>query len=91
MKGLVLLTLFGFIVTAVNMAVNFSLFSYTAESYPTRMRNTATGFHNGLAQLSVSASQPFIPMIHQAYGFLGIFTSVAIPVLPTHDPADTVG
>lgn len=86
MKGLVLLTLFGFLVTAVNMAVNFSLFSYTAESYPTRMRNTATGFHNGLARLSVSASQPFIPMIHQAYGFLGIFTSVAIlfflPMIP---------
>jgi putative MFS transporter len=85
-KGLVLLTLFGFIVTVVNMAVNFSLFSYTAESYPTRMRNTATGFHNGLARLSVSASQPLIPMIHQAYGFLGIFTSVAVlfflPMIP---------
>jgi putative MFS transporter len=68
------------------MALNFILFSYTAESYPTRMRNTATGFHNGLARLSVSASQPLIPMIHQAYGFAGIFTSVAIlfflPIIP---------
>ncbi|MGI6657578.1 MAG: MFS transporter [Desulfobulbus sp.] len=86
MKSLVLLTLFGFLVTAVNMAVNFTLFSYTAESYPTRMRNTATGFHNGLARLSVSFSQPFIPMIHQAYGFMGVFSTVGlcffIPVIP---------
>ena len=86
MKSLLLLTVFGFIVTSLNMALGFLLFSYTAESYPTRMRNTATGFHNGLARLSVSASQPFIPMIHQAYGFLGVFTSVSIllllPIIP---------
>ncbi len=86
MSSLMLLTLAGFMVTVFNMALNFTLFSYTAESYPTRMRNTATGFHNGLARLSVSASQPLIPMIHAAYGFVGIFTSVAIlfflPVIP---------
>ncbi|MBB5346306.1 putative MFS transporter [Desulfoprunum benzoelyticum] len=86
MKSLVMLTLLGFTVTVFNMALNFILFSYTAESYPTRMRNTATGFHNGLARLSVSASQPLIPIIHQAYGFAGIFTSVAVlfflPIIP---------
>ena len=86
MKSLVMLTIFGFIVTSFNLALNFSLFSYTAESYPTRMRNTATGFHNGLARLSVSASQPLIPMIHQAFGFVGVFTSVAVmfflPMIP---------
>jgi len=68
------------------MAGSFLLFSYTAESYPTRMRNTATGFHNGLARLSVSGSQIFIPLIHTAYGFTGIFTAVGIlffaPVIP---------
>ena len=86
MKGLILLTVAGFTVTVFNMALSFALFSYTAESYPTRMRNTATGFHNGLARLSVSGSQFFIPMIHHSYGFSGIFTSVAIlfflPVIP---------
>ncbi|MDR0477499.1 MAG: MFS transporter, partial [Desulfobulbaceae bacterium] len=86
MTSLIPLTIVGFIITALNMALGFLLFSYTAESYPTRMRNTATGFHNGLARLSVSASQPFIPMIHQAYGFLGVFSSVAIliflPIIP---------
>ena len=86
MKSLVLLTLLGFTVTALVMAMGFTLFSYTAESYPTRMRNTATGFHNGLARLAVSGSQFFIPMIHAAHGFAGIFTTVAmllfLPVIP---------
>lgn len=86
MDGLSGLIAAGFTVTVVNMAVNFILFSYTAESYPTKMRNTATGFHNGLARLSVSASQPLIPMIHQAYGFAGVFGAVGglflLPVIP---------
>ena len=42
----------GVVLTAVVMAMGFTVFSYTAESYPTRMRNTATGF----AQLHLAAS-----------------------------------
>jgi len=76
----------GFSLSVLNLAINFILFSYTAESYPTRMRNTATGFHNGLARLSVSATQPLIPMVHNAYGFAGVFGSVGalfmLPVIP---------
>lgn len=86
MDGLTGLICAGFTVTVVNMAVNFILFSYTAESYPTKMRNTATGFHNGLARLSVSASQPLIPLLHQTYGFAGVFGAVGflylVPVVP---------
>jgi putative MFS transporter len=76
----------GFLFNVFIMAVNFVLFSYTAESYPTKMRNTATGFHNGLARLSVSAAQPVIPLIHKAYGFSGVFSAVGIlfclPIIP---------
>ena len=86
MKTLTMLTMAGFAVTIFNLALSFLLFSYTAESYPTRMRNTATGFHNGLARLSVSGSQFFIPMIHSSFGFAGIFSVVALlfflPVIP---------
>ncbi len=86
MDGLTGLTAAGFMLSVFNLALNFILFSYTAESYPTKMRNTATGFHNGLARLSVSASQPLVPMVHQAYGFAGVFSAVGflylIPVVP---------
>lgn len=86
MDGLIGLIAAGTFVIIVNMAVNFILFSYTAESYPTKMRNTATGFHNGLARLSVAASQPLLPMIFAGYGFAGVFNTVGllflIPVIP---------
>lgn len=86
MEGLAGLTAVGFALSVFNLAVNFTLFSYAAESYPTKMRNTATGFHNGLARLSVSASQPLIPLVHGAFGFVGVFNAVGLlfvlPVLP---------
>ena len=66
----------GFMLSVFNMAGSFILFSYTAESYPTRLRNTATGFHNGLARLSVSAFQPVVPVIMAAFGgAVGFFGS----------------
>lgn len=46
MTGYWPVVLTGVVLTAVVMAMGFTVFSYTAESYPTRMRNTATGFHS---------------------------------------------
>ncbi len=60
-------------ITAVIMGVSFMIFSYIAESYPTRMRNTATGFHNGLGRLSVAVAQPLIPLVYAAWSFDGVF------------------
>lgn len=77
----------GFFLSVFNMAGGFILFSYCAESYPTHMRNTATGTHNGLARLSVSAFQYVIPVILATFGgtvglinydIPAIFTTAAI-------------
>ncbi len=76
----------GFLLSVMNMGSSFILFSYAAESYPTAMRNTSTGFHNGLARLSVSAAMSIIPVINATYGFTGVFNSAAlllfVPILP---------
>jgi len=71
----------GFATTALVMASGFMGFSYCAESYPTRMRNTATGLHNGLARLSVAAVQPIIPMIFAAYSFSGVFNAFGLMMI----------
>ena len=80
----------GFLLSVFNLAGSFILFSYTAELYPTRMRNTATGFHNGLARLSVSAFQPVVPIIIATFGassgFMSsdigaVFTTISILML----------
>ena len=86
MTNLGALTACGFVLTAFYIAADFSLFSYVAESYPTRMRNTAVGIHQGLSRISVSVTQPFIPMIVQGFGFYAIFVAVAalfaLPIVP---------
>jgi putative MFS transporter len=63
-----LAALCGFMLSVFSMAAGFTLFSYTAESYATHMRATATGAHNGLARLSVAGFQYVIPVILAACG-----------------------
>jgi len=73
----------GFVMTALVMAGGFMGFSYCAESYPTRMRNTATGLHNGLARLAVAVAQPLIPIVFATYSFVGVFNAfAAMAILP---------
>lgn len=71
----------GFVSTALVMASGFMGFSYCAESYPTRMRNTATGLHNGLARIAVAGVQPVIPLIFATYSFAGVFNAFAVMMI----------
>ncbi|OXS27876.1 MAG: MFS transporter [Desulfovibrio sp. MES5] len=63
----------GALLTAFAMGLAFTIFSYTAESYPTHLRNTATGFHSSIGRLAVAFSQPLIPVVYAAYSFDGVF------------------
>ena len=76
-NNLALIILVGMGMNAFNLASSFTLFSYVAESYPTKMRNTATGFHNAMGRLSVAGSQLMVPVIFAKYGFAGVFTTIA--------------
>lgn len=68
----------GLLITCFILGMNFMVFSYTAESYPTRMRNTATGFHNAMGRLAVAATQPLIPLAFVAYSFDGVFYIISV-------------
>lgn len=68
----------GLLITCFLLGMNFMVFSYTAESYPTRMRNTATGFHNAAGRLAVAATQPLIPLAFAAYSFDGVFYIISV-------------
>jgi len=78
-----IVALCGFLLSMFNMAGGFILFSYTAESYPTHMRNTATGAHNGIARLSVSGFQYVIPLILAAFGGTVGLVNYDIPAIFT--------
>lgn len=76
-NNLTILIAIGMMMNAFNLASSFTLFSYVAESYPTVMRNTATGFHNAMGRLSVAGSQLMVPIIYANFGFGGVFTTMA--------------
>jgi len=86
---LAVVCILGFLLTASVMAGGFMSFSYIAESYPTRMRNTATGVHNAAGRFATSGFQLLIPMIMAAQagtifatlgltGFSGLYIVVGI-------------
>ena len=81
MEGLIPLTAAGFALISCCMAMGFISFSYIAESYPTRMRNTAVGIHNGVGRFCTSFMQKQVPIIFAAGGFAGVYNSVAIMLL----------
>ncbi len=71
----------GFLLIACIMAGSFISFSYIAESYPTKMRNTATGTHNALGRFATSGFQLVIPVLFAQYKFAGVYTAVAIMLI----------
>lgn len=72
------LTIIGFCLISAVMANGFITFSYIAESYPTKMRNTATGIQMSAGRLATSFVQPIVPLIFAGYGFVGVYGAVAL-------------
>ncbi len=73
----------GFFCSVFNLAGSFMLFSYTAESYPTRIRNTAAGVHNGIARFSVSGAQLLVPLVLSTFGGMVNGVNMDVPALFT--------
>lgn len=79
-EGFIPIVIIGFILIACNMALNFITFSYIAENYPTKMRNTSTGIHNAAGRLATSFLQLMVPVVFAQYKFSGVYNMVAIMV-----------
>jgi len=79
MGELVTICILGFLMTASIMGGGFMSFSYIAESYPTRMRNTAGGVHNAAGRFATSGFQLIIPMIMGATGIIAAAAEAGAP------------
>lgn len=79
-EGFIPIVICGFLLIAANMALTFITFSYIAENYPTRMRNTSTGIHNASGRLATSVMQLYVPVVFAQYQFTGVYNMVAIMV-----------
>ncbi len=73
----------GVLLTCGQLGTSFVLFSYAPESYPTCIRNTATGLFNGIGRLAMAALQPLLFWLAVNYGKPGVFiTAGLLLVLP---------
>ncbi|HWQ62033.1 MAG TPA: MFS transporter [Negativicutes bacterium] len=75
--GFLPVVIVGFCLVAGVMCLSFISFSYIAESYPTRMRNTAVGIHNASGRFATSFMQLMVPVIFAQAGFVGVYGVVA--------------
>lgn len=80
-KGFLPIVIVGFLLISCVMASGFISFSYIAESYPTRMRNTAVGVHNALGRFATSFMQLLVPVIFVSSGFVGVYRVLAAMVV----------
>lgn len=78
--GFIPIVVIGFLLMASNVALNFITFSYIAENYPTRMRNTSAGIHNASGRFATSALQLITPVVFARYQFEGVYNMAAILV-----------
>jgi putative MFS transporter len=81
LEDIVYLTIVGFLLTMISMAGGFMLFSYNAESYPTKLRTSAAGVQNAAARFATSGMMAMVPVIFATGGFWGVYTVGAICLL----------
>lgn len=76
--GFIPVIIVGFCLIACLMATAFITYSYIAESYPTKMRNTAVGVHNAVGRTATAVLQALVPMLYLQYKFVGVYNVVVI-------------
>jgi MFS transporter, putative metabolite:H+ symporter len=67
----------GFIAFASNAWLVSNLYTYTAESFPTKMRSFGAGVVEGSGR-ALSALGPFIFVVLQPFGFLNLMTGISL-------------
>jgi putative MFS transporter len=80
-SGFLPIVIVGFLLISSVLASSFICFSYIAESYPTRMRNTAVGIHNATGRFATSFMQLLVPVIFASSGFVGVYRVLAAMVI----------
>lgn len=76
--GFIPVIIVGFCLVASLMAGSFITFTYIAESYPTKMRNSAIGFHNAVGRSATAVLQALVPMLYLQYKFVGVYNVIVI-------------
>ncbi len=67
--SVIMLATFLFLFQLTSICAAYCIYPYQAESFPTSVRNTATGTINATARLGTAGTQQVVPMIFNSGGF----------------------
>lgn len=71
----------GFVVRVLMDGVFVVMWSYLAESYPTHIRNSGTGFIYSTGRLLTAVAMIVVPMIYKSFGYVTLFSIIGIMFL----------
>jgi Arabinose efflux permease len=71
----------GFIVRVLMDGVFVVMWSYLAESYPTHIRTSGTGFIYSTGRLLTAVAMITVPMIYQSFGYVTLFSIIGVMFL----------
>ncbi|WP_407311435.1 MFS transporter [Desulfosporosinus sp. SB140] len=71
----------GFVVRVLMDGVFVVMWSYLAESYPTHIRNSGTGFIYSTGRLLTAVAMVTVPMIYKSFGYVTLFSVIGIMFL----------
>lgn len=71
----------GFLVRVLMDGVFVIMWSYLAESYPTYIRNSGTGFIYSLGRLLTAVAMVVVPIVYQGFGYTTLFTVIGVMFL----------
>ena len=66
----------GFIIRVLMDGVFVVMWSYLAESYPTHIRNSGTGFIYSTGRLLTAGAMIVVPMIYKSFGYATLFSII---------------
>jgi len=72
-----LVVIFGFSVVLLIHSFAALLYSYTAECYPTQIRNSGTGLAYGIGRLANVFGPPLVSLLFEQYGYASVFFYIA--------------
>jgi putative MFS transporter len=77
-QSMVMLILFGVLITLANNCMSFSFHGYQSELFPTRVRARAVGFVYSWSRLSAIFTSFMIAFFLRDFGVTGVFTFIAL-------------
>ena len=72
-----IIVIFGFLVAMAQQTFAATLYAYTAECFPTRVRNSGTGLTYGVGRLGNVVGPLIVAFLFTTYGYRSVFAYIA--------------